>query len=86
MKKAAVLSSKNQITIPAAVRALLGLEAGETVVFDVDVSDSDVSVTLRRYPTLDELAGSVPNPPNVAGLSWEEIRTRAWIPESVEQR
>lgn len=86
MKKAAVLSSKNQITIPAAVRALLGLKAGETVVFDVDEADSAVSVTLRRYPTLDEVAGSVPNPSDVAGLSWEEIRTRAWTPQSAEQR
>jgi len=85
MKKAAVLSSRNQITIPAAVRTLLGLKAGETVVFDVDESASAVSVTLRRYPTLDELAGSVPTPPEVAGLSWEEIRTRAWTPESAEQ-
>ncbi len=41
-------------------------------------------MTLRRYPTLDELAGSVPNPPGVAGLSWEEIRTRAWTPQSAE--
>jgi len=40
MKKAAILSSKNQITIPSAVRALLGLKAGETVIFDVDEADS----------------------------------------------
>jgi len=86
MKKAAVLSSKNQITIPAAVRALLGLKAGETVVFDVDVAESAVRVTLHRYPTLAQLADSVPNPPDVAGRSWEDIRTRAWIPERVEQR
>ncbi len=86
MKKAAILSSKNQITIPSAVRALLGLKAGETVIFDVDEADSVVSVTLRRYPTLAELAGSVPNPPEVAALSWEDIRMRAWTPQSAEQR
>lgn len=80
MKKAATVSSKNQITLPAEVRAALGISAGETIVFDVETEDTSPHVTLRRYPTLDEIAGSVPVPDDVVGLSWDEIRARAWSP------
>jgi AbrB family looped-hinge helix DNA binding protein len=86
MKKAATLSSKNQVTIPAEIRALLRLKAGEAVVFDVESTDSSPRVTLQRHPSLEELAGSVPVPPDVAGLSWAEIRERAWSVEDHEQR
>jgi antitoxin PrlF len=86
MKKAATLSSKNQITIPAEIRALLGLRAGEAVVFDVDSTDSSTRVTLRRHPNLEELAGTVPIPPDVAGLSWAEIRERAWSVQNHKPR
>jgi AbrB family looped-hinge helix DNA binding protein len=80
MKKVATLSSKNQVTIPAEVRRALGLCAGEVIVFDVDEKAPALVVTLKRYPTLDEIAGSVPVPPEIAGLSWGEIRARAWAP------
>ena len=86
MKRAATLSSKNQITIPAEVRALLRLKAGEAVVFDIDRTESGPRVTLQRHPSLEELAGSVPIPPEVAGLSWTEIRERAWSAEQHEKR
>jgi len=33
---------------------------------------------LARTPDLLELAGSVPVPPEARGLSWDEIRRRAW--------
>jgi AbrB family looped-hinge helix DNA binding protein len=78
MKKAATLSSKNQVTIPAEIRKLLGLKAGEVLVFDVEAVDSGPKVTLRRYPSLEEIAGSVPVPSDVPGLTWAEIRERAW--------
>jgi AbrB family looped-hinge helix DNA binding protein len=78
MKKAATLSSKNQVTIPAEIRALLGLKAGEVIVFDVETVDSGPKVTLRRHPSLEEVAGSVPVPSDVLGLTWAEIRERAW--------
>lgn len=81
MKKAATLSSKNQITIPAEIRRILGLKAGEVVVFDIEIRGPVPRVTLRRHPSLDELAGTVPIPPEVEGLSWEEIRGRAWTPQ-----
>ena len=81
MKKAATLSSKNQITIPAEVRRVLGLKSGEAIVFDIETSGERPQVTLHRHPTLEELAGSVPTPPDVANLSWNEIRARAWTPQ-----
>lgn len=85
MKRKAAISSKNQITIPAEIRAVLGLKAGEVVVFDVDNRSSPPKVELRRHSSLEELAGSVPVPPEVNGLSWREIRERAWsvdLPET----
>jgi antitoxin PrlF len=77
MKQIAKVSGKNQTTIPAAVRRALGIHPGDRVVFEVDDTPSTV-VTVRRYPTLDEVAGSVPVPPEVKGLAWSEIRERAW--------
>jgi AbrB family looped-hinge helix DNA binding protein len=78
MQKAATLSSKNQVTIPREVRAALGLAAGQTVVFDLEHDGRGPVVTLRRAKSLEELAGSIPIPEDVAGLPWEEIRSRAW--------
>jgi AbrB family looped-hinge helix DNA binding protein len=75
VKHTAKLSSKYQASIPTPVREALGLQPGDRLVFEVDDAQT---VTLRRYPTLDELAGSVPTPPDVRGLSWSEIRERAW--------
>jgi AbrB family looped-hinge helix DNA binding protein len=80
MKKAATLSSKNQVTIPAEVRKAMGLRAGEPVIFDIESNGGGVQVSLHRYATLEELAGSIPVPADVAGLSWDEIRARAWTP------
>jgi antitoxin PrlF len=75
VKHIAKLSSKYQASIPSGVREALGLHPGDRMVFEVDADDG---VTLRRYPTLDELAGSVPTPADVRGLTWSEIRERAW--------
>lgn len=80
MEKTATLSSKNQVTIPRAVRTALGLSAGERIVFHLHDDGSGPVVTLRRVKRLYELAGSIPTPKDVEGLSWEEIRTRAWTP------
>jgi antitoxin PrlF len=82
MRELAKLSSKNQATVPASVRRALGLRPGDRLVFDVAEEGAGPTVTVRRYPTLEELAGSVPTPPEVRGLSWSEIRSRAWAPAS----
>jgi AbrB family looped-hinge helix DNA binding protein len=82
MKKTATISSKYQITIPAEVRRVLELKAGEVVVFDVRMDGQRPAVVLRRHPSLENLAGTVPVPPDVAGLSWADIRDRAWAPNT----
>ncbi len=86
MKKAATLSSKNQITVPASVRKALGLRPGESIVFEIDMDSETPEVKLRRSPTLEEMAGSVPVPDDARGLSWEQIRDRAWSHLDNEQR
>jgi AbrB family looped-hinge helix DNA binding protein len=75
MDVAARITSKGQITIPKPVREALNLGEGDQVVFRVIEGGRAI---LARTPDLLELAGGVPVPPEVRGLSWDEIRRRAW--------
>jgi antitoxin PrlF len=75
MDIAARVTSKGQITIPKPVREALKLTAGDHVVFRVVEGERAI---LARTPDLLDLAGAVPVPAGVRGLSWEEIRRRAW--------
>ncbi len=73
MDVSAKVTSKGQITLPKAVRDALGLEPGDSVLFRVQ----DGHALLARTPNLLELAGSVPVPESVRGLSWAQIRAKA---------
>ncbi len=55
----AKLSSKNQITVPAEVRQVLGIGPGDRILFEIA---EDKKVTLRAVPrlTVSELKGIVP--------------------------
>lgn len=75
MDIAARVSSKGQITIPKSIRDALSLNEGDQVVFRVIEGERAI---LARTPDLLELAGSVPTPAEARGLSWDEIRRRAW--------
>ena len=75
MDIAARVSSKGQITIPKLIRDALSLTEGDQVVFRVIEGERAI---LARTPDLLELAGSVPTPAEARGLSWDEIRRRAW--------
>lgn len=75
MDIAARVSSKGQITIPKLIRDALSLTEGDQVVFRVIEGERAI---LARTPDLLELAGSVPTPAEARGLSWDEIRGRAW--------
>jgi AbrB family looped-hinge helix DNA binding protein len=77
MQQIAKVSGKYQTTIPMAVRKALGINAGDRVCFELAGDRGDV-VTIRRFPTLDEIAGTVPVPAELEGLTWSEIRRRAW--------
>lgn len=66
----ATVTSKGQVTIPAAIRRCLGIEAGTTIVFDV-AEDGSVRVRLPKYPTIASLAGAAGKLPRA--LSWQEV-------------
>ena len=55
------------------MRDALGLRTGDAVLFHVE----DSVAMMSRTPDLMELAGSVPVPEDVRGLSWDEVRRRA---------
>jgi AbrB family looped-hinge helix DNA binding protein len=81
MRLSARMTSKGQLTVPKRIRELLMLQPGDEVVFDVD----ERGITFGRVPNFIELAGSVAVPPDVRGLSWEEIEeraSRAWVEDS----
>ena len=74
MEATARISSKGQITIPKAVRDALGVVEGDMLVFRVEGRRAIVAATVD----LIDLAGSVSVPVEVRGLSWDDIRQRAW--------
>jgi AbrB family looped-hinge helix DNA binding protein len=65
----AKVTSKGQVTIPKAVRESLGVAAGDQLSFEVE----DGGVLVRAVPDFIELAGSVPLPPRLEGLSDQEL-------------
>lgn len=73
MDVSASVTAKGQVTIPKAVRDALGLHDGDRVLFRV----VDGRAVLARTADLLDLAGVVPIPEDVRGLSWEDIRDRA---------
>ncbi len=79
MDIAARVTSKGQITIPKSVRDALSLNEGDHVVFRVVEGERAI---LARTPDLLDLAGTVETPADVKGLSWEEIRRRAWADQA----
>ena len=74
MEATARITSKGQITVPKAVRDALGVREGDSLVFRVEGSRAIVAATVD----LIDLAGSVSVPVEVRGLSWDDIRQRAW--------
>jgi antitoxin PrlF len=68
------ITSKGQITVPKAVRDALGVREGDSLVFRVEGSRAIVAATVD----LIDLAGSVSVPVEVGGLSWDDVRKRAW--------
>ena len=74
MDVGARMTSKGQITLPKSVREALGLRTGDRVLFRIH---RDRAV-LAKVPDFLELAGSVPVPPGMRGMSWSRIRAEAW--------
>lgn len=64
------ITSKGQVTIPAAVRRHLGVGMSDKIAFVLD-DDGQVRLSVPHYPTIESLrgiAGSLPQP-----LSWQQI-------------
>jgi AbrB family looped-hinge helix DNA binding protein len=64
------ITSKGQVTIPAAVRRHLGVDTNDKIAFVLE-DDGQVRLSVPRYPTIQSLrgiAGSLAKP-----LSWQEI-------------
>lgn len=70
----ATVTSKGQVTIPKAVRDVLEIETGDRISFVL----VDGGAVVGKAPDLLELAGVVPTPEDVAGLTFDEIRRAAW--------
>jgi AbrB family looped-hinge helix DNA binding protein len=66
------LTSKGQLTMPKPVRDALGLKEGDRVLFRVEGERAIVA----RTPDLLALAGTVPVPPELRDVPWEEVRRR----------
>ena len=83
MEESATVSSKGQVTIPAAVREALGIRRGTRLMFRVENDhvvmeqpDSARRAVVRRLPDFFDLAGSVPVPAELRGASWAVVRRR----------
>lgn len=74
MEATARITSKGQITVPKAVRDALGVKQGDALVFRVDGDHAIVAATVDLL----DLAGRVSVPVGAKGLSWDEVRRRAW--------
>ena len=77
MAKAKV-TSKGQITIPAEIRAVLGVKTGDVLVFEARAE----YVTVRRRPTVQEVAGTLHDKatiPPVYATDREAVAARAKI-------
>jgi AbrB family looped-hinge helix DNA binding protein len=83
MDEPATVTSKGQVTIPAAVRRALQIQPGTRVVFRVEPGGVSLEnpaagkrAVVQTYPDLLELAGTVPVPPDLKAADWGEIRAR----------
>lgn len=71
------LSRKGQVTIPAGIRKILGIDAGDRVAFDV-LDDGRVLVRgEKRKRGLENLIGVLKPTPHTGQDDWNVIRDKA---------
>ncbi len=77
----ATVTSKGQVTIPAAVRRALHLSAGSRIVFHlegeqvvVEPAGGGRQTRIERVPDFFALAGTVSVPNELRGADWETLR------------
>ena len=76
------MTSKGQLTVPKVVREALDLEEGDRIHFRVHADRA----VLAKLPDFLDLAGTVETPPEVRGMSWDEVRRQAWTARFRDQR
>jgi antitoxin PrlF len=76
MKERATVTSKGQITIPAAVRKALELNQGDQVVFEVGIQSDKPVARLRRASDIFAMAGSM-RPQKSVPKEWPDQRRLA---------
>lgn len=69
MNYIATITSKRQLTIPAAVFGRLNLQTGQKVVISVE---SDTLKVTSAQKLVDQLAGSVKIPPRLRGVPFKD--------------
>ncbi|MCL1899802.1 MAG: type II toxin-antitoxin system PrlF family antitoxin [Promicromonosporaceae bacterium] len=74
MTVTATVTTKGQITLPVSIRKALGIGKGDRLTFAL----KDNKVEIERVPNFLDLAGSIPVPPELRGLPWEEVRRRTY--------
>lgn len=69
MNYIATITSKRQLTIPAAVFGRLNLQTGQKVIVSVE---KEVLKIVSAQNLVDQLAGSIKIPPKLRGVPFEE--------------
>ncbi len=70
IQASAKLTSRGRVTIPAPVRARLGLRPGDRLRFRVE----GARATIEPARDFLVMAGSVPIPERTRGMPWDEVR------------
>ena len=82
MDVAAKVTSKGQVTVPRDVRAALGIEEGDTVIFHVEGGRA----VMERTPNFLDLAGSLRAPAAKRSVAWDEVLKRSRVARVTKQR
>ena len=82
MDVAAKVTSKGQVTVPKDVRAALGIEEGDTVIFHVEGSRA----LMERTPDFLGLAGSIKVPAARRNVAWDEVLKKSRAARAPKQR
>jgi len=80
MSSMVTITSKGQVTLPVDVRRALSLKAGDKLILTVE----EDRLVIRPVIDFLSLAGTVPVPPEVRGMTWQQIKDAAYRDRAVE--
>ncbi|MGH7870105.1 MAG: AbrB/MazE/SpoVT family DNA-binding domain-containing protein [Candidatus Dormibacteraceae bacterium] len=86
MEATATITTKGQVTIPVTIREALRLKPGARLVFhlqndalSIQPEGSRMEAEVKTFPDFLALAGSVPVPEEIKGMSYPAIRRQAML-------